>query len=85
MDAVKSEHRVPVDGQSCHTTVLGDYVIEGHVPVEAIEKLFAERPDIDGIAVPGMPTNAPGMGEPNGEPLEVLSLDDGQVALFTSV
>ena len=85
MEAVRSQHRIPVDAQSCHTTVIGDYAIEGHVPVEAIEKLLAERPDIDGIAVPGMPTNAPGMGEPNGEPIEVLSLDDGQVALLTRI
>lgn len=85
MDPVKSTHGIPVAAQSCHTTVIGDYAIEGHVPVEAIEKLFGERPDVDGIAVPGMPTNSPGMGEPNGEPLEVLSIDDGQVAPFTKV
>lgn len=84
MDAVKSEQGIPQDAEGCHTTVIGDYVVEGHVPVEAIEKLLDERPDIDGIAVPGMPANSPGMGEPNGEPLEVLSVNDGQTAAFTS-
>ena len=84
MDSVKSEQGIPQDAEACHTTVIGDYVVEGHVPVEAIEKLLDERPDIDGIAVPGMPANSPGMGEPNGEPLEVLSVNDGQTAAFTS-
>ncbi len=50
------------------------------LPVEALS-----MSDIDGIADSGMRANAPGMGEPNGEPLEVLSLDDRQAALFTSV
>ena len=85
MESVRSQHRIPVEAQSCHTAVIGDYVIEGHVPVEAIEKLFTERPDADGIAVAGMPTNAPGMGEPNGEPIEVVLLDEGRVTPFMRV
>ena len=39
-----------------------DYFVEGHVPIEAIEKLMAEKPDIAGIALPGMPSGSPGMG-----------------------
>ncbi len=85
MDPVKASHDVPTEAQSCHTTVIGDYAIEGHVPVEAIRKLLEERPAIDGIAVPGMPANSPGMGEPDGDPLEVLAINNGQVAPFTSV
>jgi len=85
MDSVKSVHGIPDDAESCHTTVIGDYVVEGHVPVEAIEKLLDEGPDIDGISVPGMPLNSPGMGEPDGQPLEVLSINDGATAPFVSV
>lgn len=85
MDSVKSTQGVPSAAESCHTAVIGDYAIEGHVPVEAIRKLLDERPAIDGIAVPGMPANSPGMGEPNGVLLEVQSINDGQVAPFTSV
>lgn len=65
---VKARLGVPEDMYSCHTAIIGDYVIEGHVPVEAIDKLFAERPKVTGIASPGMPQGSPGMGgakEPN--------------------
>ena len=61
------------------------YAVEGHVPVEAIDKLLAERPAVDGIGIPGMPTNAPGMGEPDGRPLEVLSFNDDGVAPFATL
>ncbi|KAF0812938.1 hypothetical protein IGB42_02788 [Andreprevotia sp. IGB-42] len=47
---------------SCHTTLIGGYTIEGHVPVAAISKLLKDKPKIRGIAVPGMPANSPGMG-----------------------
>lgn len=59
--ASKREHGVPRDLRSCHTLVLDDYVVEGHVPVEVIARLFEEAPDIDGIALPGMPAGSPGM------------------------
>lgn len=47
---------------SCHTALVGGYVVEGHVPAPAIRKLLAQRPKIKGIAVPGMPQGSPGMG-----------------------
>ena len=52
---------VPSALHSCHTSILGDYFVEGHVPLEAIVKLAAEKPDIKGIAMPGMPSGSPGM------------------------
>lgn len=52
---------VPDDLAGCHTALMGDYVIEGHVPLAEIEKLISEKPAIRGIAVPGMPTGSPGM------------------------
>ena len=55
---------IPNDLASCHTTVVGDYVIEGHVPVEAIRKLLEEKPALRGIAMPGMPSGSPGMPGP---------------------
>lgn len=51
-----------LQGASCHTIVMDDYVIEGHVPIASIRKLWNEQPDIKGIALPGMPYNSPGMG-----------------------
>ena len=78
---IKTSHHVPTDAQSCHTAIIGDYAIEGHVPVEAIDKLLAERPKIDGIAAPGMPSNGPGMGPQDGK-LQIVAFHDGQISPF---
>jgi hypothetical protein len=64
LGAVKEKMHVLADMQSCHTGVIGGYVVEGHVPAEAIAKLLAEMPQITGIAVPGMPGGSPGMSGP---------------------
>ncbi|MEO7072134.1 MAG: DUF411 domain-containing protein [Rhodanobacter sp.] len=61
MAAVKTRLGVPRDAASCHTAVIDGYVIEGHVPVEDIRRLLAERPDARGLAAPGMPMGSPGM------------------------
>lgn len=62
VDAVKARLGVPPDLAACHTAEVGGYVIEGHVPAKAIERLLAERPRAKGLAVPGMPAGSPGMG-----------------------
>lgn len=58
---------VPSSMASCHTAIVGDYFIEGHVPVEDVTRLLSERPDARGLAVPGMPVGSPGMESPSGE------------------
>ena len=58
---VKRQHGLPEDMESCHTSLIGGYVVEGHVPVEDIRRMLAERPNIIGIAAPGMPHGSPGM------------------------
>jgi hypothetical protein len=74
LNAVKARFGVPDDLASCHTAELDGYVIEGHVPARAIDRLLAERPQARGLAVPGMPLGSPGMG---GEPevYEVVLFD----------
>lgn len=68
MAAVKEAHDIPYEVESCHTMEIGPYVIEGHVPEEAIQKLLIERPDIKGIGMAGMPSGSPGMSGPkNGD------------------
>jgi hypothetical protein len=52
---------VPRDLASCHTAEVGGYVIEGHVPADAVKRILAERPQAKGLAVPGMPVGSPGM------------------------
>ena len=65
---------------SCHTVKIGAYVVEGHVPVAAIRKMLADKPQIKGIALPGMPYNSPGMGPEKKGSLKVLSIQrSGQV------
>ena len=62
MAAIKSREGVPQALWSCHTMVVDGYVIEGHVPAEAIARLLRQRPDgVAGLAVPGMPLGSPGM------------------------
>src|SRR5581483_11767934 len=60
MDEIKRTMNVPKDLQSCHTAVVDRYVIEGHVPADVIKKMLKEKPDVLGLAVPGMPTGSPG-------------------------
>jgi hypothetical protein len=61
IETVKVRHGVPGELASCHTATVAGYVIEGHVPAVAIQRLLKERPAVDGIAVPGMPLGSPGM------------------------
>jgi hypothetical protein len=71
---IKREHGVPEALGSCHTTLVGGYVVEGHVPVGVVERLLAERPAIRGIALPGMPLGSPGMPGPKSEPFVIYAL-----------
>ncbi|MDZ7748739.1 MAG: DUF411 domain-containing protein [Halofilum sp. (in: g-proteobacteria)] len=57
----KREQGVDPALASCHTALVDGYVIEGHVPAADIRRLLGERPDIAGLAVPGMPVGSPGM------------------------
>lgn len=64
MSVIKRDLGVPYELESCHTMEIGGYVVEGHVPEEAIAKLLAEKPDTKGIGMPGMPSGSPGMPGP---------------------
>jgi hypothetical protein len=62
LDQISAGLGVPEKLQGCHSVVIGDYVVDGFVPVDLIKKMLAERPEITGIAMPGMPMGSPGMG-----------------------
>ena len=73
---VKIKHGVPRQLGSCHTTLVGNYVIEGHVPVEDVRRLLKEKPaNLIGLAAPGMPAGSPGMDVPSSPPYDVLAFD----------
>lgn len=73
---------VPEAARGCHTTLIDGYVVEGHVPLAAVERLLAERPAIDGIGLPGMPLGSPGMSGAADGPLAVVAFDGGEVTPY---
>lgn len=83
--SIKSKYNIPQNMQSCHTTVIGDYFIEGHVPIEAVNKMLEENPDIDGISLPRMPSGSPGMPGQKRGTWTIYSLSDGQSAEFIKI
>lgn len=85
LTSIKTQYNIPPNMQSCHTEVIGKYFVEGHVPMEAIEKLLAEQPDIDGIALPGMPSGSPGMPGPKRGSWQIYALKDGQATPFMTI
>jgi len=77
---------IPADLQGCHTAFIGDYVVAGHVPVEAIDKLLGERPAINGITLPGMPPGSPGMSGEKIGPFTVYAIGrDGKPSVFMTL
>jgi hypothetical protein len=75
LSMVKHKYLVADELESCHTAVVGDYVIEGHVPADLIQKLLKEKPAVLGLAVPGMPMGSPGMEGAIKEKYDVLTFD----------
>ena len=83
MDPIKAKHGVGQHLASCHTATVGGYVVEGHVPAEDIRRLLRERPEVTGLAVPGMPMGSPGMEGPRKDPYDVLAFDkQGKMQVF---
>ena len=80
---IKLEHGIRRELTACHTALVDEYVIEGHVPAADIRRLLQERPDVVGLAVPGMVIGSPGMEGPSSEPYNVLTFDrDGNTTVF---
>jgi hypothetical protein len=84
--AISGNAGIPPELQGCHTSFLGGYVVDGHVPIEAVQKLLAERPAIKGLALAGMPTGSPGMPGPKQEPFIIHAIDkEGKSSLYMKV
>jgi len=74
---------MPDNFGSCHTSTIGAYVVEGHVPAADIKRLLKEKPKAIGLAVPSMPAGSPGMDMPNSPPYETLLVQpDGSSRVF---
>lgn len=85
MGSIKEQYGIEEDKQSCHTTVIGDYFVEGHVPLAAVEKLLSEMPDIDGIGLPGMPIGTPGMPGVKQAPYEIYQKEGNNFTQFVTL
>lgn len=85
---IREKHGVPYTLSSCHTALVGGYVVEGHVPATDVVRLLDERPAGLGLVVPGMPLGSPGMEQPDGsaERFETLLLLDrsGRTRVFAA-
>ncbi|SCB56660.1 Uncharacterized conserved protein [Rhizobium aethiopicum] len=80
--AVKARLGVPGDLEGCHTAVVDEYYLEGHVPLDAIRRLLRERPPLRGLAVPGMPPGSLGMGDDPQASYDVYAIPSGIGAPF---
>ena len=84
LGSIKSKLGISYDLSSCHTAIIGDYFIEGHVPAEDIRRLLVEKPKALGLSVPGMPIGSPGMemGSTKESFETLLVLEDGNAQVF---
>lgn len=78
MSLISRQNGVPEKLAGCHTMLIAGYVVEGHVPVGAINKLLKERPNIKGISLPGMPEGSPGMSGRKTEPFTIYEISKEQ-------
>ncbi len=87
LNEIKAENGITSELASCHTAFVDGYIVEGHVPIEDVQRLLEERPEAIGLTVPGMPIGSPGMEVPGREPdsYDVLLIaKDGSTTVFAS-
>jgi hypothetical protein len=79
---IKRQYGVPSELEGCHTTLVGGYVVEGHVPVNTLIRLLTEKPAIKGISLPGMPAGSPGMFGEKTAPFTIYEIGDGPAKVY---
>ena len=87
LNEIKEENGITRELASCHIAFVDGYIVNGHVPIEDVQRLLKERPDAIGLTVPGMPIGSPGMEVPGREPdnYDVLLIaKDGTTTVFAS-
>ncbi len=85
MNSIKEKYGIPANKQSCHTAVIDNYFIEGHVPIEAVKKLLREKPAIDGIGLPGMPMGTPGVPGQKRAPYKIYQSVNGKFSEYMTI
>lgn len=84
LDVVKRRHGVPPDLDGCHTIVIGEKVLEGHVPGDVALDFLSSKESARGVALAGMPEGSPGMSGVKREPFRIMAFGDGPVRLFAT-
>lgn len=82
LSLINKQHGVPEKLEGCHTTLIGGYVVEGHVPIDTLNRLLTERPNIKGISLPGMPMGSPGMTGRKTEPFTIYEIGNGEPNVY---
>ena len=82
---IQQRQGVPAGLEGCHETLIGGYFVDGHVPVRLLNRLLAQRPNINGITLPGMPMGSPGMGGRKMEPFKIYAVaEGGRTSLYST-
>jgi hypothetical protein len=79
------KYGIPADLQPCHLSLIGGYVVGGHVPIEVVNRLLSEKPNITGITLAGMPLGSPGMNGEKTEPFKIYEIAKGSRRLYATV
>jgi hypothetical protein len=82
---LNERYGIPTDLQPCHISLVGGYVVGGHVPVEVINRLLSEKPAIAGITLPGMPLGSPGMSGEKTAPFTIYVIAKGPPRVYAVV
>lgn len=85
LNDIKRREGITAEFAACHTAYVDGYIVEGHVPAADVERMLRERPEIKGIATPGMPMGSPGMEGDRVDDYDVVAFDDqGNTSVFAS-
>jgi len=68
------KYGIATDLQPCHISIIGGYVVGGHLPIEVVNPLLSEKPQITGITLPGMPMGSPGMNGEKSAPFRIYEI-----------
>lgn len=85
LNEIKIKYGIPAPLASCHTALIGNFLVEGHTPASSIKRFLKDTPkNAVGLAVPGMPLGSPGMEQGNmKQPYDVLAFDkQGNTVVF---
>ncbi len=83
--SLDAKYGIPSDHEPCHIALIGGYVVGGLVPIEIVDRLLSEKPQITGITLPGMPTGVPGMPGTKRGPLQIYEIAKGSRKVYAVV